>query len=83
MKYKLDKKKLKLLKNCLLIATRGCNIQHNGWTCGTCFFTISDKLNNKDWQSVLAVRGDYELEQLDNLPKDIEKRIDRIIKIII
>ena len=43
-----------------------CSIQHNGWTCGSCFFTISKKLNNEHWRAVLHYRGDYSL-------KDVEK----------
>ena len=78
--YKLDEDKKANLKNAIEFAG-GCCIQYNEWTCGTCFMAISDQLNNKDWQTVLAVRGDYKLEDLDNLPKDIEKRVDRIIRI--
>lgn len=70
----------KKLKKALLGAT-GCKIQHNGWTCGTCFFEISDKLTNKDWQTVLYIRGDYELQQLNNLPKDMAKSVEKILKI--
>lgn len=76
--------KRKELKDLLLKHT-GCDIQHTGWPCGTCFFAISEKLDNRDWQTVLFTRGDYAEADLDNLPKSdksIEKRIDRIIKII-
>jgi len=42
-----------------------CDIQHNGWTCGTCFFAISEELNNEHWKSVLFYRGDYTLEEME------------------
>jgi len=35
------------LKEALKKAT-GCTVQHDGWTCGTCFYAIDDKLTNKD-----------------------------------
>lgn len=73
--------KIRKLKKRLIDLT-GCGIQYTGWPCGTCFFAINEKLNNKDWQTVLFLRGDYKKEELDNLPKDIEKRLDRILKII-
>lgn len=66
----------------LLFQATGCGIQ-DGWCCGTCFFAISKKLNNRDWQTVLFVRGGYSKEELDNLPKDIDKRLERIKKIIL
>lgn len=72
----------KELKGLLSMAT-GCEIQNNGWCCGTCFSSISEKLNNKDWQTVLLTRGYYKKEELDNLPKDTQKRLERIKKIIL
>ena len=42
-----------------------CDIQHNGWTCGTCFFAISEELNNEHWKAVLFYRGDYTLEEME------------------
>lgn len=66
----------------LLYEKTSCRVQHDGWSCGTCFFSLSEKLNNKDWQTVLFFRGDYSKKELDNLPKNIPARINRIIKII-
>ena len=43
----------------------GCAIQHNGWTCGTCFFAISERFSNRDWRALLYYRGDYNLEDLN------------------
>ena len=54
-----------------------CGIQHTGWSCGTCFLTMSETLTNSDWQSLLLYRGQYEKDELDNLPKNIDKSIDR------
>ena len=68
------------LKQILLDAT-GCGIQHDGWPCGTCFFNMSEKLTNKDWQALLLFRGDYKKEDLDNLPKEINKSLEKIKKI--
>jgi len=54
----------------------GCSIQHNGWTCGTCFFAISKTLNNF---------GDYTLKELGLTEKDIkkiEKSINKIWELI-
>jgi len=58
-----------------------CNIQHNGWPCPTCFFSISPKLTNKDWQALLLFRGDCEKLDLNNLPKDCEKSLEKIYKL--
>jgi hypothetical protein len=73
------------LKKLLREKTCGCVIQHTGWPCGTCFFAISEKLTNKDWQTVLLFRGDYKRKDLNNIPKDkagVEKQLERIVKII-
>ena len=59
-----------------------CGAQHTGWSCGTCFSAISETLTNSDWQSLLLYRGDYEKDELDNLPKDTDKSIDKIWKLI-
>lgn len=69
------------LKNVLTQAT-GCRVQHNGWPCGTCFFTAHDKLTNQDWQTVLYIRGDYKKKELDNLPKDTDAQFHKIIKLL-
>ena len=59
----------------------GCNIQHDGWCCGTCFFAISKRLTNQDWQNVLLIRGDSEESELHNLPKDRVKSYNKIMKL--
>ena len=51
---------------------------HHGWPCGTCFYAISKKLTNKDLQALLLFRGDYKKEDLNNLPKDINKSLVKI-----
>ncbi len=42
-----------------------CIIQHNGWTCGTCFFSMSKNLTNEHWRAVLFYRGDNTLKELE------------------
>ncbi len=66
-----------------------CSIQHNGWTCGTCFYNISDTLEWGDWASLLLYRGDYKREDFDDdeemkkkLPKDIMVSINKIWELI-
>lgn len=61
-----------------------CSIQHNGWTCGTCFYDYFKHTTNEDWRSVLYYRGDYSLEELNLDAKykltirDIEERIKNL-----
>ena len=70
----------RVLKMSLKRAT-GCDIQHNGWPCGTCFFAMSKKLTNSDWQGLLLYRGDYKEKELKKLPKDREKSLEKIYEI--
>ena len=48
-----------------------CGIQHNGWTCGTCFgAAMRDLKVQRDkrhlyWQSLLVYRGDYKPDTMD------------------
>lgn len=72
-------KKQKLKKT--LAEKTSCRIQHTGWCCGTCFFAISKKLTNKDWQSLLLFRGDYKKKELTNLPRNPDKSIEKIAKL--
>lgn len=69
----------KELKRIVVQATH-CEAQHTGWPCGTCFFSISKKLTNEDWQALLLTRGDYDRSDLDNLPKDIDNSLNKIIR---
>ena len=64
--------KIKLLEETM------CGAQHTGWSCGTCFFTMSETLTNSDWQNLLLYRGDYKEEDLNNLPKNKKKSINKI-----
>lgn len=66
----------------MLADKTNCGIQNNGWTCGTCFFEISDKLTNQDWQSLLLYRGDYKADELDNLPPDQNESLNKIFELI-
>tara|TARA_R100001039_G_C1774972_1_gene64694 strand:- start:3 stop:239 length:237 start_codon:yes stop_codon:yes gene_type:complete len=55
-----------------------CGIQYTGWSCGTCFFTMSETLTNSDWQNLLLYRGDYKEDDLNNLPKNKKESINKI-----
>jgi len=68
------------LKKALLKVT-GCGIQHDGWPCAACFYSISKKLTYKDWQAVLLKRGDYKAENLNNLPKNIDRSLKKILSL--
>lgn len=84
MYWKMDKLKFKKMefKRALFDKTY-CRIQYNGWTCGTCFFNISDTLTNQDWQALLYYRGDdRNKEGYNNLPKDINKSLNKIWELI-
>ena len=41
----MNKTKLKRV----LAEETGCTIQHNGWTCGSCFYPLADELNFNEW----------------------------------
>lgn len=80
----LPKKENKITKSMMkkaLKAKTGCAIQHTGWTCGTCFFSMSKELDNADWQALLVFRGDYDRKTMDNLPKDEKASIRKIYRI--
>lgn len=64
-----------------------CTIQYNGWTCGTCFYSISPKLKHIDWASLLFYRGDYKKEDFDlktynKVIKNQEKSLNKIWELI-
>ena len=59
-----------------------CTIQAGGWPCGTCFFSLGKSLSNKDWQALLLFRGDYKKADLDNLPKSINRSLNKIYKLL-
>ena len=62
----------------------GCTIQHNGWTCGSCFYPLADELNLKEdshkyWQAVLHFRGDYnDYNEWDYDTKEFPKLITEL-----
>lgn len=74
----ISKKKFKRL----LLKRTWCNIQHDGWCCGICFFGISKKFTNKHWQSLLLYRGSDKKEDLNNLPDKPEDYIKEIWDIL-
>lgn len=59
-----------------------CTEEPDGWTCKRCFFCISEKLSNRDWQTILLTRGSHKRESLDNLPPNIEENLEKIVRII-
>ena len=42
----------------------GCAIQHGSCPCNTCFHSIDADFQHICWLIVLALRGDYEKEQM-------------------
>ena len=61
-----------------------CSIQYNGWTCGSCFYAISESLIHEDWVSLLLYRGDYNLFDLEkeSIPKDQKASLNKIWALI-
>ena len=77
-----DKRKLKKL----LVNKTGCDIQHNGWPCNSCFHAM-DLVTDKDihdlWESTLVVRGDYiNGEYFYIEPATIRDNIKHLIEIL-
>jgi len=59
---KTDKSSLRRILKKKLEDYLGCTLQHDGWSCNSCFHGL--KLNLKEdiheyWLAVLAIRGDY------------------------
>jgi len=59
----------------LLYKHTKCNVQHNGWSCNTCFHVLELPLKediHEYWLAVLAYRGDYpDLEKKPRLIKEL------------
>ena len=70
----------KQLRNKLVEATKGCNIQHNGWPCNTCFHALDLPLKeeiHEYWLAVLAFRGDYpDIPERPDLITELSDRLD-------
>ena len=66
----MDKRKFKSR----LKAKTMCSIQHDGWTCGTCFFSLSETLTNLHWRCVLNYRGDYSDEEFERHLWELDKK---------
>jgi len=57
----------------LVKATGGCNIQHDGWPCNTCFHSV---FTHDEWLAVLAYRGDYtDIPQDDKVIRSLAKKL--------
>ena len=65
----------------LLREKTGCVIQHTGWPCGTCFFSITEELTERDWQTVLWFRGDYKIGELNNIAHSKIARIAQLKRV--
>lgn len=54
------------LKEWLEAGTCGCTLQHDGWSCNTCFFDFAERVGIPEplqegfWKTILAIRGDYD-----------------------
>ena len=59
----------------------GCNIQHTGYPCNSCFHSMEDEWELKEdiqeyWLAVLAFRGDYpELPKRNDLIEELYNTI--------
>ena len=66
-------------RKALVKATGGCNIQHDGWPCNTCFHQLELPLKediHSYWIATLAYRGDYpDIEQEPQLVSDLYKAL--------
>jgi len=69
----------------ILKMTTSCTLQHTGWCCNSCFYNINEKVTQKQWATVLWLRGDYQEGELPGLPQKDEDRyleLARLYKII-
>lgn len=48
----------------------GCSIQHGGCPCNSCFHFIDSDFKHICWLIVLALRGDYDKEDMLNAIKE-------------
>ena len=66
----------------------GCEIQHDGWSCNSCFHSLDGELKLKEdihkyWLAVLFFRGDYDdfdweghkTEKFESLAKELMEAI--------
>jgi hypothetical protein len=63
-----------------LVAKTGCEIQHTGYPCNTCFHAMNIKGLKHDihdyWVAVLAHRGDYpQLKKRPELIKELDRKL--------
>ena len=64
----------------LLMNETNCCIQHDGWSCNTCFHAMEGLNLTKDiheyWEAVLAYRGDY--PKLSKNPKLLNELVSEL-----
>lgn len=73
------------LRNLVVKATDGCEIQHDGWPCNTCFHYMAGSYNfprdiHYYWLAVLAFRGDYDdydIKRRDDLLEELMKVLEQ------
>jgi len=63
-----------------LFNATGCDIQHTGWPCNTCFHNmklpdINDDMLHDLWESVLVFRGDYKLDDIKQTSSTVDLNI--------
>ena len=73
------------LRENLTFMVGGCDIQHDGWPCGSCFCCNLSDLDlqhdiGKYWEAVLDFRGDYDDFEWD-IDTDTSKFHDLIIEL--
>jgi len=68
------------MKNELFEKT-GCDIQHDGWCCNTCFHNLNLDLKediHEYWEAVLALRGDYpDIPKRPDLTKELYEALQK------
>lgn len=48
----------------LFVDKTGCNIQHNGSPCNSCFHNIEANFQHICWLMLLGLRGDYDKKEI-------------------
>jgi hypothetical protein len=70
----------------LLSEQTGCELQHRGWPCGRCFFTLrlpgTDTEVQAMWHATLVLRGDYRPDDhgIDMPDVRLSATVDRLLQ---
>jgi hypothetical protein len=69
----------KELQHLLSLKTQGCEVQHNGYPCNTCFHAMELGVSNEGlhemWEATLLYRGDY---TIDEIPMTEERMLNLV-----